>query len=112
MIDLHHGWNRSFKPQFLGFVFSALLTFAAYRIVMHHHFADGALMWTIVGLGVTQAILQLVFFLHLGLETKPHWNMITFLFTVLVILIVVGGSVWIMDSLNYNLMPTMEHMNH
>lgn len=109
MIDAHHGWNVSFKPQFLGFVLSFILIIAAYRIVANHHLSDGLLMMTLVGLAFMQTLIQLVFFLHLGLETKPHWNMITFLFTVLVIIIVIGGSLWIMNNFNYNLMPDMGH---
>lgn len=107
MIDLHHGWNLSYKPQILGFVLSLILTFAAYRIVTEGHLSDGQLIVTLCGLAVVQAVLQLIFNLHLGLESKPRWNLITFLFTALVIIIIVGGSVWIMDNLNYNLMPKM-----
>jgi cytochrome o ubiquinol oxidase subunit IV len=109
MIDVDHGWNRSFKPQFLGFVLSLILTAASYLIVSHHHLSDGVLTLTIIGLASAQALIQLIFFLHLGLESKPHWNTITFLFVLLVIVIVIGGSLWIMNNLNYNLMPTMEH---
>lgn len=109
MIDAHHGWNASFKPQFLGFVLSFVLTVAAYLIVVHHHVSAEAIPITVAGIAFVQALIQLVFFLHLGLESKPHWNTITFLFVVLVIVIVIGGSLWIMDNLNYNLMPTMEH---
>ncbi len=107
MIDLHHGWNVSLKPSFLGFVLSLLLLLSAYQIVVHEHLSDGALMFTVVGIAFLQAILQLIFFFHLGLESKPHWNTIIFLFTVLVIIIVIGGSLWIMNNLNYNLMMDM-----
>ncbi|MBI3236261.1 MAG: cytochrome o ubiquinol oxidase subunit IV [Chlamydiales bacterium] len=109
MIDPHHGWNVSFKPQFLGFILSLIITLAAYRIVIEGHLAGSNLLITLYGIGIAQAILQLIFFLHLGLESKPHWNMITFLLTVLVIVIVIGGSIWIMNNLDYNLMPPMEH---
>jgi cytochrome o ubiquinol oxidase operon protein cyoD len=107
MIDLHHGWNASFKPQFLGFVLSLILTVAAYRIVLHGELSDSELMMTLCGMAILQAGFQLIFNMHLGLESKPHWNTITFLFTVLVIIIVIGGSVWIMNNLNYDLMPKM-----
>lgn len=107
MIDPHHGWNASFKPQFLGFVLSLLLVVAAYRIVVHHHVSHLALLFTIFGCAMAQAILQLIFFLHLGMESKPHWNTITFFFTIMVIVIVIGGSLWIMHNLDYNLMPAM-----
>lgn len=109
MIDPQHGWNVSYKPQFIGFILSIMLIIAAYRIVTHHHLSEGLLTLTLVGLALGQAVVQLVFFLHLGLETKPRWNMLMFLFTVMVILIVLGGSLWIMDNLDYNLMPKMEH---
>ncbi len=109
MIDLHHGWNVSFKPQIIGFVCSLALLIAAYRIVSHHHVSGDALLCTIASLGIFQVLLQLIFFLHLGLETKPHWHIITFLFTVLVVLIIFGGTVWIMHNLDYNLMQPMEH---
>lgn len=109
MIDAHHGWNASYKPQFIGFVASLLLIIASYRIVTHFALSGLFLTATVMGFAIAQAIVQLVFFLHLGLESKPHWNTITFLFVVLVIIIVIGGSLWIMYNLNYNLMPPMEH---
>jgi cytochrome o ubiquinol oxidase subunit IV len=107
MIDPHHGWNASLKPQFIGFVLSFVLIIAAYRIVTHHHLSGISLSLTIFGVAITQAIIQLVFFLHLGLESKPHWNTITFFFTLLVIVLIIGGSLWIMHNINYDLMPGM-----
>ncbi len=107
MIDAHHGWNHSYKPQFLGLTVGVIMTFAAYRIVMYHHLAGFTLIATIFILALIQALLQFVFFLHLGLESKPQWGMLTFLFTALVLIIIVGGSLWIMNNMNYNLMPPM-----
>lgn len=109
MLDKHHGWNLSFKPTIIGFVISILLTLGIFRIVDRYHLTDWALTYTIFGFAFAQAILQLVFFFHLGFESKPHWNTITFLFVVMVIVIVIGGSLWIMNNLNYNVMPPMEH---
>lgn len=109
MIDTHHGWNASIKPLVLGFIFSIISTLAVYRIVTHMHLKHDWLVATVVGVGCLQVILQLVFFLHLGLESKPRWNLLMFLFTVLLILIVVLGTLWIMYNLSYNLMPEMGH---
>jgi cytochrome o ubiquinol oxidase operon protein cyoD len=103
MIDTHHGWNASFKPLVLGFVLSLILIAATYLIVVNHHLSGHMLMLAVAGLAVAQTLIQLIFFLHLGLESKPHWNTITFLFVTLVIIIVIGGSLWIMHNLNYNL---------
>jgi cytochrome o ubiquinol oxidase subunit IV len=108
MIDLHHGWNFSYKPEFLGFVASLLLTLAAYRIVTHAELSNSLLTLTIFGLGLFQALVQFFFFLHLGMEAKPQWGLITFLFTTLVVIIVIGGSLWIMSNINYDLMPAVK----
>lgn len=108
MIDRHHGWNLSFKPLALGFVLSIILTLAAYRIATRYHLSHMELAITLFSIGTMQAILQMVFFLHLGVENKPHWNLLTFFFMVLVIIVVIGGSLWIMANLNYNVMAPME----
>ena len=109
MIDPQHGWNVSLKPSILGFVLSSILIIAAYHFVIYGYLSGLALTLTIFGFGTLLALTQLIFFIHLGLESKPHWNMITFLFTVLVMLVVIGGSLWIMHSLNYN---DMAHVSH
>jgi cytochrome o ubiquinol oxidase operon protein cyoD len=96
MLSREHKWNRSLTPLVIGFLASLILTYLTYYL------APSPLV--IFFFGLTQAILQLVFFLHLGLESKPHWNLITFLFLVLVIVIIVSGSLWIMYNLNYNMM--------
>jgi cytochrome o ubiquinol oxidase subunit IV len=109
MIDRQHGWNASFKPPIIGYVLSLTLIASMYRLVTRHHLPESVLPMTIFGLGTVQVVIQLVFFLYLGMESKPHWNSITFFFTVLVTIVVIGGSLWIMDNLNYNVMPPMEH---
>lgn len=103
MIDQRHGWNISFKPPLLGFVFSLLLTVAAYQLATQYE-VTSTIAFVIFGLCVVQGLLQLIFFMFLGLSTKPHWNLITFLFMVLIVIIIVGGSIWIMNNLNYNMM--------
>jgi len=111
MIDAHHNWNVSFKPITIGFIVSLILIAASYRIVTHSHLSNTWLIASVIVLGCTQALLQLIFFLQVGLEAKPHWNTIMFLFMVLLVVILVGGSLWIMHNLSYNLMPSMEKLH-
>ena len=105
MMDRKHGWIASFKPLYIGFTLAVLLIFAAYRIVMKYHLPSWAMTEILLGLAFFQSIIQMIFFLQLGLESKPRWNLITFLGTLFVILIIVIGSIWIMQNLKYNLMP-------
>ncbi|NGX46262.1 MAG: Cytochrome bo(3) ubiquinol oxidase subunit 4 [Chlamydiae bacterium] len=106
MIDQHHGWYKSFKPLAIGYTLSLLLIVAAYRFLTQYHLTHTELIIALFSFCIVQALIQLIFFMHLGIESKPRWNLITFLFTVLVLVIIVGGSIWIMENLEYNLMPT------
>ncbi|OGN55477.1 MAG: hypothetical protein A3D96_00770 [Chlamydiae bacterium RIFCSPHIGHO2_12_FULL_44_59] len=104
-MDKFHGWTVSTKPLHIGLILSVILILASYRIVTYYHLTNVGLIMGVFALGIVQALLQLVFFMHLGLENRPYWYMITFLFTALIVLIVVGGTIWIMSNLNYHLMP-------
>lgn len=98
----------------VGFVLATLLTLAAYFAVVNRvSDNDTTLLLIIVGLAVAQLLAQLVFFLHIGRETKPRYNLAIFSLMLLILFIVVGGSLWIMNNLNYHMMsPEImdEHM--
>lgn len=104
-----NGMNwASYKPYVFGYVYSVLLTVEAYLLVTNEVFSGFTLIAVLLCLAFVQLVVQLVFFLHLGSESKPRWNLVAFLFMALVLLIVVIGSLWIMENLNYNMMPSME----
>ena len=106
-MDKLHGWSASLKPIWIGLVLSIILVLASYRIVTYYHLTSMELVYTVFGLGILQALLQLVFFMHLGLEDRPYWHLILFLFTATIVIIVIAGTIWIMSNLAYNLMPMM-----
>lgn len=90
----------------IGFVLSIGLTLAAYYAVVNEVFDRRGIIAAIVILAVAQLLVQLFFFLHLGKESRPRWNLIVFSFMLLVVGIVVIGSIWIMENLDYNMMPS------
>jgi cytochrome o ubiquinol oxidase operon protein cyoD len=92
----------------IGFLLSLMLTFGMYILVINRVLADSLLVPVIITLALTQLIVQLFFFLHLAHEEKPRWQLVFFLLTAGTILGVVLGSLWIMQHLNYNMMP--EHV--
>lgn len=102
---------KNFVFYIVGFILSVILTLAAYLAVTEKWLEGGALIGLIVGLAAIQFVVQVIFFLHLGDEAKPRWKLSAFLFTVLVLVIIVGGSLWIMANLNYNMMMTPEQMD-
>lgn len=104
MIDRHHGWNKSFKPLWIGLILSLILTLAAYRVDTRYHLPPTTLMWTLILLALAQVIFHLIFYFHLGLEERPAWNSYSIYFVFAVLVVIIGGSIWIMSNLDYNLM--------
>jgi len=89
-----------------GFVLSLIFTLIPYYLVVHHTFSGRALLITILGFGVLQMLVQLLFFLHIGRRPRPTWQIHFLNATVGAILVVVGGSIVITTNLHHNMMPT------
>jgi cytochrome o ubiquinol oxidase operon protein cyoD len=108
--------SGSVRNYVTGFVLSVVLTLIAYAFVSRHVSSDHELyshrflIFIIATLGISQLIVQLFFFLHLGDESKPRWNLLVFSFMLIVVIILVFGSLWIMYYLNYH-MPSTNQVN-
>jgi cytochrome o ubiquinol oxidase operon protein cyoD len=60
-----------------------------------------------IGFAVTQIGVHLVYFLHMNTSSSQSWNMAAFVFTLVVVAIVVAGSLGVMYHLDTNMMPGM-----
>jgi cytochrome o ubiquinol oxidase operon protein cyoD len=88
----------------IGFVLSLIITLIAYFAVQDAWVSGFTLLALLSGLAVVQMIVQLVYFLHLGDEVGPRYQLASFLFMMGILLIIVVGSLWIMHHLNNNMM--------
>lgn len=100
-----HASHGSVGSYTLGFGLSAVLTVAAFALVMRPLLSPQATVAAIVALAVVQIVVQMYYFLHLD-RGSERWNFISLYFTVLIVAILVGGSLWIMTHLAHNLMGT------
>jgi cytochrome o ubiquinol oxidase operon protein cyoD len=109
----------SYLTYSVGFVLSLALTSTAFWLV-HRHLAthhlspsDSFSLAALAILAITQLIVQLIFFLHLDRESKPWWNTQVLIFAIGTVIIVVGGSIWIMTNLGYHHGPrNTTHTGH
>lgn len=99
----HVEQHGSVKTYVLGFVLSVILTLIPFLMVMNDMASKTTLMVVIVASAVVQLVVQLVCFLHMGTAPDERWNLISFIFTIIVIVLLVGLSIWIMWSLNANM---------
>lgn len=88
-----------------GYLLSVYLTLTAYLLVVNHAFDNALLGTLLVILAMLQFFVQLVYFLHLSAEKNARWRLLVFGLMVMVVSILVAGSIWIMNNLNYRMTP-------
>jgi cytochrome o ubiquinol oxidase operon protein cyoD len=103
--DTHHEGNHgSVKSYMIGFVLSIILTAIPFGLVMYPSLPKNLTVLIVVAMAVIQVVVHLVYFLHMDRSKEQRSNVSTFLFTVLVIALLVGLSLWIMFSIHYEMM--------
>ncbi len=96
--------NLTYKSYFIGLGLSIALTLLSYLFGVYKVLPLNYTYIAITAFAVIQLIVQIVYFLHINSDGKPHWNMVSFVFALIMIFIVVAGSLWVMYNLNENMM--------
>ena len=100
-------WVRNYV---LGLAFAVVLTAASFWS------ATSGLIWApaapvaIVVFAIAQMGVHLVFFLHITTGPDNTNNILALAFGILVVFLIFVGSIWIMDHLSTNMMPTMDQL--
>ncbi|MGH7936401.1 MAG: cytochrome o ubiquinol oxidase subunit IV [Chthoniobacterales bacterium] len=105
------------KNYVIGFVLSLALTGLSFGAVWLHYYNHHSwpthpelFVW-ILALALVQLAVQVIFFLHLGrVGGAAKLNLAVLALAATLVFIVVGGSLWIMTSLNSRMMPGPDQM--
>ena len=108
----HHGHDvhvthYSAKDYMIGFALSAILTIIPFWLVMGNVLAPETTKWVILTFAGVQLIVQMMYFLHLNSKAEGGWNMMAAILTIVILVIVLAGSIWVMHHMNTNMMPGM-----
>ena len=94
-----------------AYAIAAALTFIAYSLVTGQLLEGRWLAGALLVAAAAQSYIQSRYFLHLDDDKeKPKWRLASYLFTWFTLLIIVVGSLWVMNNLNYNMMMSPEEM--
>ncbi|MFT4191790.1 MAG: cytochrome o ubiquinol oxidase subunit IV [Comamonas sp.] len=98
-----HGTLRDYA---IGFAVSLVLTLIPFWLVMTQAVETraAAVGW-VLGLGLVQMFFHLVYFLHLKPGLQGGWTLISLVFTFIVIVICLIGSIWVVHNLHVNMIP-------
>ncbi len=94
----------SLKSYLTGFVLALVLTAIPFALVMSGTGSAAAALAAIFLAGSVQILVHLHYFLHLDTSSAARWNVVAMIFTILIMILFVGGSLWIMYTLNYRMM--------
>jgi len=64
----------------------------------------------IVAFAVVQIVVHMVYFLHMDARSEGGWSMMALVFTLILVVIALTGSLWVMYHLNANMMPAAHDM--
>lgn len=103
--DTHgHGSRRDYV---IGFLASVVLTAVPFWLVMSGALANrGVTAAIVVALAVIQIIVHVRFFIHVDSKGEGGWTLVAFVFTAIIVVITIGGSIWAMYQMSTNMMPT------
>jgi cytochrome o ubiquinol oxidase subunit IV len=109
--DAGHG-HGSFGSYMIGFGLSVILTAIPFWLVMTGHFANPqTTAFVIMAFAVVQIIVHMIYFLHMNTRSESGWTMMALIFTIVLVVITLSGSMWVMYHLNTNMMPQMQGMS-
>ena len=103
----HEGHNHgSFKGYLIGFGLSVILTAIPFALVMTGVLPTNATAMIVMGAAAVQIVVHMIYFLHMNAKSEGGWTLMALIFTIVIVVICLAGSLWVMYHLNTNMMPT------
>ena len=100
MADMPLGGTAARRSYLMGLTLALVLTAIPFGLVAFHLLPPAMTFAVIAGAAVVQVVVHLRFFLHLGLRQALYDRLAVLGLAAVLIVLMVGGSLWIMVDLN------------
>ena len=105
--------HSTLKGYTIGFVLSVILTVIPFWLVMGKVFeSSSTTALVILGFAAVQIVVHMIYFLHMNTKVEGGWSMLALIFTLVLVVITLAGSLWVMYHLNHNMMPSLHDMKN
>ncbi|HVZ03111.1 cytochrome o ubiquinol oxidase subunit IV [Hyphomicrobium sp.] len=105
--DRDGGVHATLGGYLIGFGLSAVLTAIPFWLVMSGVLGNKeATVVAVMAFAAVQIVVHMIFFLHMSPRSEDGWTMMALIFTLVMVLITLAGSLWVMYHLNTNMMPS------
>ena len=102
--------HSTFKGYMTGFVLAVILTAIPFWLVMGNVLGKtSTTSLVILGFAAVQIVVHMIYFLHMDAKSESGWNMLALIFTIVLVVITLAGSLWVMYHMNTNMMPMSVH---
>lgn len=99
--------HKTLISRIVGFLASLVLTLVAFVIIFIPDFFNIKVQTTLTVLlilAILQFVVQSICFLNVWGEKGPRLNLLIFISTISMVIVIVVFTIWVMDHLNYNMM--------
>ncbi|MHB2208748.1 cytochrome o ubiquinol oxidase subunit IV [Methylobacterium sp. CM6257] len=103
--------GKGVRGYLIGLALAALLTVCSFAIVHAKFVWAPAIPVAIIVFAIAQMGVHLDFFLHITTGPDNTSNVLALAFGVLFVVLLIGGSVWIMNNMNSNMMQATPQPN-
>jgi len=104
--DHHDELHATLGGYMIGFGLSAFLTAIPFWLVMSGVIDNKQITGLIItAFAAVQIVVHMIFFLHLNSKVEQGWTLLSTVFTIIMVVITLTGSLWVMHHLNTNMMP-------
>jgi cytochrome o ubiquinol oxidase operon protein cyoD len=103
-----HGTYRDYMT---GFILAVILTVIPFFMVMARPIeSPGYTAAVVLVCAFAQILVHMVFFLHMTPQAESGWLLLSTIFTIILVVITLAGSLWVVFHLNRNMMPGAAEM--
>lgn len=102
--DESMGAHSSRKSYIIGFVLAVFFTLISFAMVWVENVPKHVAVIGLFVAALLQMLVHLRYFLHLDSSSAQRWNVVLLGFVALLVFIFVGGTMWVMFTLNSNMM--------
>ena len=99
-------YHATYKGSITGFLLSVVLPALPFWLVMAKVLpTPGITAAVILVMAAVQVVVHMVYFLHMNARVEQGWSLLALVFTGVLVIIMLAGSIWVMHHLNTNMMP-------
>ncbi|WP_343128499.1 cytochrome o ubiquinol oxidase subunit IV [Buchnera aphidicola (Kurisakia onigurumii)] len=99
-------FSKKSNLYFLGLLYSLILTCLSFFITFYTIFSNKKTYIILILFLTIQFMVHILYFLHIKKIKNLKWNLIISIFSLLIIVIIIFGSIWIMYNLHSNLLQS------